>query len=320
MDILLAGSIAFDYLMRFPGRFTDVLIEQSLDKVSLSFLVEDMQRHYGGVAANIAYTMALLGGKPRLFGTVGKDFGEYRERLAKLGVDLSTVIEIREVFTGSFFANTDLDNNQIASFYSGAMSYASRYSIADVTTILPDLVVISPNDPVAMENQVEECRANGIKYMFDPSQQVARATPEFLRRGIETCYILACNEYEWEVIERHTGYTLDLIQQNGHLFVHTLGANGANIYYKGEVMHIPAFPPNAIIDPTGAGDAFRGGFLRGLSLNLPWHIAGRVGALAATYALENIGTQNHTFTIPDFIERFRTHYDDEGALDALLWA
>jgi len=318
MEILLAGSIAYDYLMRFPGRFTDMLIEQSLDKVSLSFLVEDMHRHDGGVSANIAYTMALLGKRPRLFGTVGKDFGDYRQRLEKAGVDTSTVVVIDEVFTGSFFANSDLDNNQIASFYAGAMTYASRYSIGDVTEKTPDLVVISPNDPAAMLNQVAECQHHNIKYVFDPSQQVARLDGEALTRGIAGCYMLACNEYEWEVIQRHTPYTIDRIQEEGHVFVHTLGADGANIYYNGSVEHIPVFKPRQIVDPTGAGDAFRAGLLVGWSLGLPWGIAGRMGALAGTYALEYIGTQNHTFAVSEFVERFRSQYDDAGALTALL--
>ena len=318
MKILLAGSIAFDYLMQFPGRFRDMLIEQSLDKVSLSFLVEDMYRHFGGVSANIAYTMALLGDHPILFGTVGRDFGDYREHLENAGVDTSAVIVLENVFTGSFFANTDIENNQIASFYAGAMGHAGEYSIQDHVDPLPDLVVISPNDPRAMNRQVEECRRFGIRYLYDPSQQVARLDGDALRRGIAGCTYLACNEYEWEVIQKHTGYTLDQIRQEGHIFVHTLGEDGANIYTGGDVIHIPAFEPEIIVDPTGAGDAFRAGLLRGLSLGLPLEIAGRMGSLCGAYALEAIGTQNHHFAISEFVERFRTVFDDNGALEALL--
>ena len=316
MDILLAGSIAYDYLMRFPGKFSDSLIEQSLDKVSLSFLVEEMHKHDGGVSANIAYTLALLGARPRLFGTVGRDFGDYGKRLEAVGVDTSTVVVIEEVFTGSFFANTDQDNNQIASFYSGAMAFAGDHSIESVTKDMPDLVVISPNDPRAMNNQVGECSEKGIAYLFDPSQQVARLDGEVLRRGIEGCSILASNEYEWEVIQKNAGLTLDDL--SGKIFVHTLGADGANIYTNGDVIHIPTVKPQKIADPTGAGDAFRAGFLRGLSIDAPLDVAGRMGSLAGTYALEYIGTQNHKFTTDEYVSRFREHFDDQGVLDTLL--
>jgi adenosine kinase len=318
MDILLAGSIAYDYLMRFPGRFRDTLIEQSLDKISVSFLADEMTRHYGGVSANIAYTLGLLGGRPRLFGTVGRDFGEYRQHLEAVGVDTSGVILLEDVFTGSFFVNTDLDNNQIATFYAGAMGEAGRFSITDHAGSKPDLVVISPNDPSAMLNQARECAQAGIPFMFDPSQQVARLDGDGLRLGIDHCTYLACNEYEWEVIQQRTGYTIDALQAKNIVFIHTLGADGTNIYHEGAVDHIPALPPAKLCDPTGAGDAFRAGLLRGISLGLPWAIAGRIGALSATYALEHKGPQNHRFSLSEFVARYRTSHDDAGALDSLL--
>jgi adenosine kinase len=318
MDILLAGSIAFDYLMRFPGKFTDMLIEQSLDKVSLSFLVEEMHRHHGGIAANVAYTLGLLGARPRLFGTVGKDFGDYRQQLEAVGVDTSTVVVIEDVFTGSFFANTDLDNNQIASFYSGAMQYSRDYRIMEVAGRKPDLVVISPTDAQAMANYIDECQAEEIRYVFDPSQQVARLDGEVLRRGIEGCFVLACNEYEWEVIRKKTALSLVDLEKCGVVFTHTLGADGVNIYHDGKITHIPAVKPRQIVDPTGAGDAFRAGLLRGISLNLPWEIAGRMGALCGTYALEHMGTQNHVFSIAQFVERYEVAFGREAALAPLM--
>lgn len=317
MDILLAGSSAFDYLMHFPGHFKDSLVEQSLDKVSLSFLVEDMQKHDGGVSANIAYTMALLGSKPRLFSTVGRDFEPYRARLEAVGVDTSTVVVIEEVFTGSFFSNSDLDNNQIASFYSGAMDFAKDHSIESVAKPLPEFIVISPNAPQAMINQVEECNKLGIRYLYDPSQQVARLSGDDLNAGINGCEVLACNEYEWEIIQRNTDWTLDKLSQAGKVFVHTLGEDGCNIYHDGGVTHITPVKLDKVLNPTGAGDAFRAGLLRGMELELDWKLAGEMGALCGTYALEFTGTQNHAFTPAEFVERFRQHYDDEGALDVL---
>lgn len=317
MDIVLAGSIAIDYLMRFPGHFKDSLIEQSLDKISISLLADEMQKLDGGVSANIAYTMALLGGKPRLFGTVGQDFGEYRQRLEAVGVDTSNVVQLDDVFTGSFFVNTDLDNNQIAFFYAGAMGLAGNYGL-DRLSAKPDLVVVSPNAPDAMQRHAAEAAAQGIPYFYDPSQQVPRLSGEMLKAGIDGCTYLACNEYEWEVIQKNTGYTLDNLLAKNLTFIHTLGGDGTNIYSAGEIIHVPVVPPTQINDPTGAGDAFRGGFLRGLELGLGLEIAGQMGTLCASYCLERVGTQTHHFSLAEFVERFRQHYDDKGALDALL--
>lgn len=318
MDILVTGSIAFDYLMRFPGKFHDSLIEGSLDKISVSFLVDDMTRHFGGIAPNIAYTMALLGEKPRIMGTAGRDFGDYRQWLNEIGVDTSTVVVLEDVFTASFFANTDIDNNQIASFYAGAMGRAGDYRIQDVTEKLPDWVVISPNAPQAMENLIEECIELRIPFVYDPSQQTPRLNGGELLHGIKNCKMLTCNEYEWEIIQNKAGVTLDDVLNADTILVLTLGKSGAEIYADGEKYIVPIFDVDEVADPTGVGDAFRGGLLTGMSKGLSWETCGQMGSLAAAYTLENIGTQNHRFTPHEFVQRFRTQYDDAGALDAWL--
>lgn len=318
MDIIISGSIAYDYLMRFPGRFTDHLIADQLHHLSLSFLVEDMTKHWGGVAANIAFTAALLGLRPRLMGTVGRDFPDYRRWLEAAGVDTSTVRQIDEVFTASFFVNTDLDNNQIASFYAGAMSHAKDFSLADVYDGDPDLVVISPNDPQAMMNLADECRQRGIRFICDPSQQVARFDGDQLRESMSGAYAVIVNAYETEIINKKTGLSLQDMRQQFEVVVITQGKDGAHIYEHGDQIEIPAFPVAEIKDPTGAGDAFRGGFLCGLAAGWPSQTAGMVGSLCASYALEFVGTQNHHFECQDFVDRFRQHADDEGLLDALL--
>lgn len=317
-DIVITGSIAYDYLMRFPGRFTEYLIPEQLHQVSLSFLVDEMTKHWGGVAANIAYTMALLGMKPRLMGTVGRDFGDYRMWLERAGVDCSTVRELQDVFTASFFVNTDLDNNQIASFYGGAMNFARNYSLQDVCDSIPDLVIISPNDPVAMVNLAEECRSRGIRFIYDPSQQVPRLDGIDLRRGIEGSYAMVVNAYESEVIFDKTGMTLDDLRREIDILIITRGKQGSHIYTNGDVLAVPAFPARTIKDPTGGGDAFRAGFLCGLAHEIPLDVAGMMGSLSATYVLENIGTQSHHFSIEEFIQRYRLHFDDRGELDRLL--
>lgn len=318
MDIIVTGSIAYDYLMRFPGKFTDHLISEQLHQVSLSFLVDEMTRHWGGVAANISYTMGLLGMHPKLMGTVGRDFGDYRQRLEDAGVDTSTVRQIDQVFTASFFVNTDLDNNQIASFYTGAMAFARNYAIADVYDGTPDLVVISPNDPGAMVTLADECRERGIRFVYDPSQQVPRLSGEELHEGLKGAYMMIVNAYEAEIICKKTGLSIDDLRKDVEILVITQGHHGSHIYADGELLAIPAFITDAIKDPTGVGDAYRAGLLCGIAHGWPLRLAGEVGALCATYVLEQVGTQSHNFSMQEFVERFRAKIDDHGVLDVLL--
>jgi adenosine kinase len=318
MDIIISGSIAYDYLMRFPGRFADHIILDQLHQVSLSFLVDEMTKHWGGVAANIAYTLALLGVRPKLMGTVGRDFPDYRKWLENAGVDTSTVRQIDDVFTASFFANTDLDNNQIASFYTGAMAYAKDFKLADVYAGKPDMVIVSPNDPQAMMNLIDECRQRGIPFLYDPSQQVPRLDGDDLKRSMEGAYAMIVNAYEAEIICKKTGHTLDSLCRAVDILVITQGKRGSHIYTNGDRIEVPAFPEVKIKDPTGVGDAYRAGLIRGMVAGWPPRLAGLVGGLCATYVLEQIGTQNHAYTIPEFVARFREHFDDEGVLDSLL--
>lgn len=318
MSIVITGSIAYDYLMRFPGRFTEHLLADQLHQVSLSFLVDDMTKHWGGVAANIAYTMALLDLQPKLMGTVGRDFADYRNWLESAGVDTSTVRQIDSVFTASFFANTDIDNNQIASFYTGAMSFARDYTLAEAMPAKPDLVVISPNDPVAMINLANECRQRGIRFVYDPSQQVPRLTGEELLQGLTGAFMMVVNAYEAEIICRKTGQSIDDLRRQLEILVITRGSKGSTIYSGDQEIDVPVFPVRDIKDPTGSGDAYRAGLLRGIVGGWPLKLAGQVGSLCAAYVLEHDGTQNHRFTPAEFVARFRTEFSDEGLLDSLL--
>ena len=318
METLVTGSIAYDYLMRFPGSFQQHFIPDELHNMSLSFLVDDMTKHWGGVAANIAFTLAKFGLRPKLMGTVGRDFGDYRRWLEGSGVDCSTVVQIDEVFTASFFANTDDDNNQLAFFYGGAMNLARNYRITDVVSQQPDLVVISPNDPVAMVNLCDECRQNETRFIYDPGQQVARLDGDELRRGVQGAFMVVVNIYEASVIYEKTGFTLDDLRERVEIVVITESEQGSKIYRDDDIIEVEAFPPQEIADPTGAGDAYRAGFILGLSKGLPLKLCAQIGALSATYALEVVGTQNHTFKLEDFVKRFRSLADDEGQLDCLL--
>jgi adenosine kinase len=316
MKIVCNGSIAYDYLMTFPGYFKDHIIPDHLDSISLSFLVDTMVKQRGGVAPNIAYTLALLGEKPYLMGTAGEDFEEYRQWLVSKGVDCGYVKVIPGIFTASFFANTDLANNQISSFYTGAMAYAATFSL-DVLTEKPDLVVISPNDPTGMDNYVKECHEKGIPYLYDPSQQIIRLKDEQLRRGVEWAQSLFVNEYEFELIQKHTGMTVEQIRSAVEVLVVTMGEKGSKIYAKGKEYTIPVVTVEKIVDPTGVGDAFRGGFLMGLSLKADLQTCGQMGGVAAAYCLEQRGTQSHHYSTAEFVQRYRKHFDDQGVLDAL---
>ncbi len=318
MNIVLTGSVAYDYLMTFPGYFRDHILPEKLASLSLSFLVESMVRMRGGTAPNIAYTLALLGLRPRLFAAVGEDFEEYRQWLNSKGVDTSWAKVIPGVYTASFFANTDRSNAQIASFYPGAMAYAAQLSLHELDQDPPDLVVISPNDPEAMKRYVVECQEMGIPYLYDPSQQIVRLSAQDLCRGIEGALALFVNDYEFALIQKMTSLSPQDIQQRAKFLVVTRGEQGASVYSDGREYVIPAVPPEKIGDPTGVGDAFRGGFLTAYMHGLDWETCGRVGALAATYCLEHPGPQNHSYTPAEFIQRYRRYFDDQGKLGVLL--
>ncbi|MFN2150885.1 MAG: carbohydrate kinase family protein [Anaerolineales bacterium] len=317
MDIIFTGSVAYDYLMTFPGLFRDYILPEKLEQISLSFLVNSMVRRRGGIAPNIAYTLALLGGKPRVMATVGEDFTEYRQTLDKAGVDTSLMKVIPGVFTASFFCNTDKSNAQIASFYPGAMDYAGQLSFHDLAQ-KPDWVVISPNSPDSMVKYPQECQELGIPYLYDPSQQIPRMSGEDLRLGVQGASALMVNEYEFELIKKQTGLSEAEILAGLRFMVVTRGSEGASIYVDGAEIQTPVVPPKEIVDPTGVGDAFRGGFLTGFSHRLDWDLCGKMGALAATYCLEAMGTQEHSYTPKEFVSRFREHFEDGGVLDKLI--
>jgi adenosine kinase len=317
MDILLTGSVAYDYLMTFPGLFKEQILPERLESISLSFLVDSMTRQRGGVAPNIAYSMALLGEHPRVMATVGEDFEEYRAWLEAKGVDTSLMKVVTGLFTASFFATTDQASAQIASFYPGAMGQASSQSIKELPS-KPDLVLVSPNEPGAMTKFAAEARELDIPYLYDPSQQVLRLNGDELARDMQGAFLLFCNDYEFGLISKKTGWDLEQILQHVKVLVVTRGKDGATLYIDGAQHHIPTVPEREIVDPTGVGDAFRGGFLAGYSLGLDWELCGRIGSLSAVYCLEQNGPQSHAYTRAEFVARFREHFDDEGKLDVLL--
>jgi adenosine kinase len=306
MKLIVTGSIAYDYLMSFPGKFTEHFLVEHMQRVSLSFLVDTMDKRRGGCAPNIAYTLALLGERPYLMGTAGQDFGEYAEWLRATGVDTSLVKQVPDKFTASFFCSTDTENNQIASFYTGAMANAAELSFRTIKE--PGLAIISPNDPGAMVQYAEECRTLGIPYIFDHGQQVARMSGDELREGIVGADVVVCNDYEFELTREKTGLGEAEVLAAARVLIITRGEHGCSVYEKDSRIDVQAVPPHRIVDPTGVGDAFRGGFMKGMAIGAPLRVSAQIGSVAATYALEHLGGQSHSYTVEEFRRRYEQHF------------
>lgn len=308
MKIVVTGSIAYDYLMSFPGKFTEHLLPEHMHRVSLSFLVDSMDKRRGGCAPNIAYTLALLGERPLLMATAGEDFGEYRQWLEAAGIDTSLVKQIDGKFCASFFCSTDEVNNQIASFYTGAMADAGQLSFRTVEDC--GLAIIAPNDPGAMVQYAEECRTLGIPFIFDPGQQCARMSGDELADGVAGAAIVIVNDYELELLRQKTGRSeADLVREARALIV-TRGEKGSTVITADGRFDVSAVTPHRIVDPTGVGDAFRGGLMRGMSLELPYETCARMGAVAATYALEHLGGLSHAYSWDEFRARYEEHFGE----------
>lgn len=320
MSFVITGSVAYDYLMSYPGRFRDHILPDQLENITLSFLVDSMQRQRGGVATNIAYTYKLLQGNPTLFATVGQDFGDYRQWLEGLGIDTTHLVEISNEFTASFFGNTDSEGRQISSFYSGAMLRARDYTLAQQGLTDAKLVLIGAGDPIAMLNQAAECKALGIPFALDPSWQVSRFSGEEMAEHFPGAAYLFCNDYEAAIIQNKTGWSLADLQSKVDILVITHSDKGSMIYTdagRGPTFEIPVAQPTQVINPTGAGDAYRGGFFAARHAELPLEICGRVGALAAVYAIEHAGPIDHRFTLAEFQARYAANFGSEPRLAQL---
>ncbi len=306
---IVTGSIAFDYLMSFPGRFTEHFLPEHMERLSLSFLVDSMDKRRGGCAPNIAYTLALLGEKPRLMATAGQDFTDYGRWMEAAGIDTSLVKVVDGKFCASFFCSTDQHNNQIASFYTGAMANAAELSFRTVGDLGKGaIVIISPNDPDAMVQYAEECSTLGIKYIWDPGQQCARMGGDQLKDGIIGAFMVICNDYEFELIRQKTGMSEQDVLAEVPLLVVTKGEKGCTVMTAAESVDVPAVPPTRIEDPTGVGDAFRGGFLKGLAMGASYKVCAQFGSVAATYALEHLGGTYHAYMWSEFAARYEQHF------------
>lgn len=318
MRIIVTGSIAYDYIMVFPGQFKDHILPDKMHVLSVSFLVDSLKRMHGGTAPNIAYNLALLGERPTVVGTVGDDFGAYRAWLESQGVDTSGIKQISGDFTASCFINTDLQDNQITAFYAGAMAHAASISFHDYDYTSDDLVIIAPNDPKAMAQHAAECTTLGIPYLYDPSMQAPRMTGAELEAGFEGAKVLSGNDYEFGMMADKLGISEAELRRRVPITVMTKGEAGALITVGDQEYEIPSAKPARVVDPTGAGDAFRAGFVKGIVRGFSWPVVGRLGALSAVYALEQSGTQQHRYTLAEFVERYRANFGASDEVESLL--
>ncbi len=319
MRIAVTGSIATDYLMSFPGSFSEQLVADQLERVSLSFLVDELEVRRGGVAANICFGLGLLGLTPVLVGAVGEDFNsDYRAWLKRHGVDTSAVHVSELKHTARFLCTTDQDQNQMASFYAGAMQEARFIELEPVVERVGglDLVVISPNDPDAMLRHTADARSVGIPFLADPGQQLARMEGDQIRTLVEGADILITNDYERALLESKTGWNADDVLGRVGVRITTLGPKGCQIEQPGApAIDIPAAPERRRVDPTGVGDGFRSGLLAGLAWKLGLERSAQIGSLLATYVLEHVGTQEYALERSSFLERFASVYGSDAAVE-----
>jgi adenosine kinase len=315
VTIAVTGSIATDHLMRFPGRFSEQLLADHLQKVSLSFLVDDLVIHRGGVAGNMAYAIGVLGGNPTLVGAAGQDFADYRQWLESAGVDCDSVLISDTAYTARFVCTSDEDMAQIASFYPGAMSQARDISLADLVSRVgtPELVIIGANDPDAMFLHTEECRKLGLAFAADPSQQLARLSGDEIRKLIDGATYLFTNDYEWDLMLTKTGWSEAEVMGQIGLRVTTLGPKGVDLVGKdGTFVHVGVVPETHQADPTGIGDAFRAGFLTGRSTGLSLERSAQLASLVAVLVLEAPGPQEWTWDRDVAVRRLTDAYGAEA--------
>jgi adenosine kinase len=318
VSLLIAGSIATDHLMTFGGKFADSLVVEQLDKLSVSFLVDDLEIRRGGVAANMCFGMGQLGLRPVLVGAAGEDFADYRSWLERHGVDCGHVRISDSQHTARFVCTTDPTGAQIASFYPGAMSEARLIELAPIAARVgqPEYVLVGADDPDGMLRHTEECRQRGYPFIADPSQQLAFSGGELIRELIDGAAILFSNEYESAMIAQKTGWSADEVLARVGIQVTTLGKDGVRILRRGEEpIELAAAQGVTAVEPTGVGDAFRAGFLAAMAWHVGLERAAQVGCVLAAYVVETIGTQEYAFTPAQFLGRLEESYGSAAADD-----
>jgi adenosine kinase len=319
MTTIITGSIAYDNIMDFPGHFKDHIMPDKLHVINLSFLVNSLKRQRGGVAANIAYTMALLGRPPAIFSSVGdKDWSEYEEWMHHHGIDTRFIEVVPDEHTATCYITTDLDNNQITGFYTGAMANDKKLSLRSLPREELGLVVIGPTEPEPIVSFTRECQEMGVPYVYSPIWQIIRMTGQEIAEGVRGAKVVVANDYEYELIRDKTGMSQHNILDHAEMVVVTKGKHGSVIMTRDQVAAVPAAQPREMVDPVGAGDAYLGGLVYGLEAGLDIERAGRIASLAAVYAIESYGTQAHTYTREEFAQRYEENFGAEPLVSEAL--
>ena len=306
MHTLICGSIAYDTIMVFPGRFKEHILPEKLHILNVAFLVPDMRREFGGCAGNIAYNLQLLGGKPQIMATVGDDSQPYAYRLDKLQLSQSHVRQVAGTFTAQAFITTDLDDNQITAFHPGAMNHSQANHVGDAKDVA--LGIVAPDGRDGMLQHAREFEAAGIPFIFDPGQGLPMFNGDELREFVRMADYLTVNDYEAQLLQEKTGQTLAALARHVKALVVTLGAKGSLIYADGKQVEIPCAKPDAVIDPTGCGDAYRAGLLCGIANGMDWELSGRLASILGAIKIAHRGGQNHHFTRDEIADRCRQNF------------
>jgi len=307
--IIVAGSIAYDHIMEFPGYFSELIISDRIEKLNISFLVRSLKKVRGGSAPNIAYNLALTGLEAEILGTAGADFDSYRQWLEEIGVGTGLVRIREDDFTASCFINTDLSGNQITGFYPGAMAYDEKISMLEIPMDDVSMVIIAPTEPAAMSRWCDELQKIGIPYLYDAGMQIPRLEPDDLAKGILGARIVIFNEYEYAMMRKKTGLTMGDILAGAELAVITLGEKGSELWTKDGRVTVPAAKPVRVVDPTGAGDAYRAGLLKGYFEGASLEKMGKYASVSAVYAVEHKGATEHRYTMDEFYARYRENFE-----------
>ena len=306
MSVLICGSVAYDNIMVFKDRFKNHILPDKVHVLSVSFLVPDMRKEFGGCAGNIAFNLKLLGGDPMPMATVGRDFGRYGKWMDQWGIPRRHVTIVDDQFTAQAFITTDLDDNQITAFHPGAMSYSHLNEVTEAEDV--EIGIVSPDGREGMVMHAEQFAEAGIPFIFDPSQGLPMFDAEDLIRFIEQASYVTVNDYEWELVTERTGLGKAEVRERVEALIITKGANGSEIHAGGKVYDIPAARPAQTSDPTGCGDAHRAGLLFGLTRGLDWETTGRIASLMGAIKIESYGTQNHQFDMDDFQARYEESF------------
>jgi len=306
MTALITGSMAYDTIMVFQDQFKNHILPDQVHILNVSFLVPEMRRNYGGCAGNIAYNLHLLGGEGKPMATVGSDFQPYADWMDAKGVSRDGITMVEEEFTAQAFITTDQDDNQITAFHPGAMNHAHINKVSDHAGV--SLGIVSPDGRQGMIEHAEQFAAAGIPFIFDPGQGMPMFDGADLTRFAEQATFCAFNDYEAKLMEERTGKTMEQLAEMGEAVIVTRGGEGSYIYTKGQRLEIPVAKPEALVDPTGCGDAYRGGLLFGLMKGYDWEITARIASLMGAYKIESQGPQNHSFSMDEFAARFEAAF------------